>query len=170
LILDIGCGYGLPACWCLEYLPKARVIGIDPDPARVRIAGRVLRERGTITADFAPDLPEIPGPVDVILLLDMLHYLDDQHLAATLERSCRLLAPGGILVARFVIRPPERRSFSWYFEEFRVRIAGRQTWYRSPEDLAGLMTGCGFVVLTLSPTPSNDELFWLVGRAGETAE
>ncbi len=169
-ILDIGCGYGLPACWCLEYLPEARVIGIDPDPARVRIAGRVLRERGTITAGFAPDLPEVPGPVDVVLLLDMLHYLDDQHLAATLERSCRLLAPGGILVARFVIRPPERRSFSWYFEEFRVRIAGRRTWYRRPEDLAGLMTGCGFVVLTLAPTPSNDELFWLVGRAEEMAE
>jgi hypothetical protein len=63
-----------------------------------------------------------------------------------------------------------RRSFSWYFEEFRVRIAGLRTWYRRPEDLADLMTRCGFVVLTLSPTPSNDELFWLVGRAAEMAE
>jgi uncharacterized protein len=170
VILDIGCGYGLPACWCLEYLPKARVIGIDPDPARVRIAGRVLRERGTISTGFAPDLPEVPASVDVVLLLDMLHYLDDQQLAATLERSCRLLAPGGILVARFVVRPPERRSFSWYFEDFRVRVAGKRTWYRRPEDLAPLMTRCGFVILTLSPTPSNDELFWLVGRAGELAE
>jgi hypothetical protein len=40
-IIDIGCGYGVPAAWMLERFPGAKVIGIDPDADRVRIAARV---------------------------------------------------------------------------------------------------------------------------------
>ena len=113
----------------------------------------------------APELPEVANPVDAILLLDMSHYLDDKQLAATLERSNRLLAPGGVLIMRFVVQPPRKRSFSWHFEDFRVRITGRRPWYRTSEDLNSMMTNGGFVDLQLSAA-SNSELFWMVGRTG----
>lgn len=164
-ILDIGCGYGIPACWCLEYLPGVRVVGIDPDPKRVRVAGRVVGDRGTIVQGAAPELAGIEAPVDVVLLLDMLHYLDDSQLAATLERSCRLLAPGGMLVARCVVRPVGKRSFSWHAEDIRARLAGQICHYRSPAELAAMMTGCGFAAAQPSFV-ANTELFWMVARTG----
>jgi predicted exporter/SAM-dependent methyltransferase len=164
-IVDIGCGYGVPACWCLEYLLGTTVIGLDPDPDRVRVASRAAGERGRMIVGAAPDLPEVATPVDAILLVDMSHYLDDRQLAATLERGCRLLAPGGILIIRFVVRPRGKRSIPWYLEDYRVRLAGGHPWYRSPEDLNRLMTAAGFVDLQLSAA-INRELFWMVGRSG----
>lgn len=164
-ILDIGCGYGVPACWCLEFLPGATVIGWDPDPDRIRVAARAAGPRGMMCVGAAPDLPAVPHPVDVILLLDMSHYLDCQQLAATLERSCRLLAPGGILILRFVIQPEGKRSWLWYVEEYRVRLSGGHPWYRTPEDLTRMMTAAGFTELQLFAA-INPELFWMVGRAG----
>jgi SAM-dependent methyltransferase len=162
-ILDIGCGYGVPACWCLEYLPGATVIGLDPDPERIRVAARAAGERGMMTVGAAPDLPELATPVDAILLLDMSHYLDDLRLAATLRRCGRLLAPGGVLILRFVVQPQGKRSIPWYVEDLRVRVAGGRHWYRTPEDLARMMAEGGFTDLKLSAA-INSELFWVVGR------
>lgn len=164
-ILDVGCGYGVPACWCLETLPAARVIGIDPDPERVRIAARAVGEQGTIIAGAAPELAGVSGPVDVVLLLDMLHYLDDGQLAATLRRCRELLRPSGLLVLRFVIRPAGRRSWYWYVEDLRVRWGGGCASYRTREEMRAIAAGAGFIDLNLTES-GNRELFWLTGRAG----
>jgi uncharacterized protein len=165
-ILDIGCGYGVPACWCLEYLPKAEVIGIDPDPERVRVARIAVKERGTIIEGAAPELPSIPNRVDLVLLLDILHYLDDQQLKETLIRSWKLLAPGGLLIVRFVIRLANKRSLYWYIEDFRTKTTGITASYRTTNDLTGIMTASGFDVLQVLST-ANKELFWIVGQRGE---
>jgi uncharacterized protein len=164
-ILDIGCGYGVPACWCLEYLPQARIIGIDPDPQRVRVAERAVQTRGTIIEGATPELPDIPDRPDLVLLLDMLHYLDKDQLQQTLTRTCKLLAPGGLLVARFVIRPMDKRSLYWYVEDFRARLAGIKPSYRTRDAMVGMMSVSGFKNLHISAS-ANSELFWLVGQAG----
>ncbi len=164
-VLDIGCGYGVPACWCLESLPGTTVIGLDPDPDRIRVAARAAGERGRMVVGAAPELPEVAQPVDVILLLDMSHYLDDQQLATTLRRSCRQLAPGGMLIIRFVVRPQGKRSFWWQVEDYRVRFSGGHPWYRTPEHLSRMMSDAGFIELQLSAA-INSDLFWMVGRTG----
>ena len=45
-IIDIGCGYGVPATWLLEIYPQAEVYGLEPDEERVLIASRVIGNRG----------------------------------------------------------------------------------------------------------------------------
>lgn len=165
-ILDIGCGYGVPACWCLEQYPETQVIGIDPDPERIRVAGKVTGERGLMTVGAAPDLPDLPHSVDVILLLDMLHYLDDRQVAATLEKGYQLLDTNGILAVRFVIRPLGRRSFYWFVEDFRVRLTGIRPCYRSLKDMIQIMEKCGFTILP-PHTTGNNELVWAVGQASK---
>jgi uncharacterized protein len=167
-ILDIGCGYGVPAIWCLEHLPGTTVVGVDPDPDRVRVAGLAAGERGIMLVGAAPDLPELPRPVDVVLLLDMSHYLDDHQLTATFARCCQLLAPGGILIVRFVVRPQKKGSIAWHVEDIRAKIAGHQPRYRTLEELAKMMVESGFVDLKQSPA-RNSELFWMVGRKRETS-
>ena len=167
-ILDIGCGYGVPACWCLENYPASRVIGVDPDGRRIHVAARATGERGTMLVGAAPELADIPGPVDVILLLDMSHYLDDQQFAATCARCWELLAPGGIVLIRFVTRPEGRLSATWYLEEWRVRLAGGQTWYRTPETLERILAEQGFSGLELKAAVSS-ELFWISGQKDAVA-
>jgi predicted exporter/SAM-dependent methyltransferase len=168
-VLDIGCGYGVPACWCLEYLPDTTVIGVDPDLERVRVASQAVMERGTILPGAAPDLPTIPTPVDVVLLLDMLHYLDDGKVISTLEQCRRLLAPGGILIARSVIRPENKPSLSWHLEDIRARFAGMPPHYRLPGQLADLATAGGFANSQSNPA-KNPELYWLIARVEKSSD
>lgn len=164
-LLDIGCGYGVPACWCLEYFAQARVYGIDPDPERVRVAAIGTGDRGRITTGWAPDLPVVEGPVDVILLLDMLHHLDDATVSTLFKKSYMALGHQGILVARFVVKPSGRPSWLWHLEDWRIKIAGRNPWYRSGEKVGQLLQEAGFMIAINEVSESNPELVWMVGRA-----
>ncbi len=163
-IADIGCGYGVPACWCLEYFADARLYGIDPDAERVRVASLAVGDRGSIRRGWAPEIPSLPGPAEVFLLLDMLHYTDDDTAAALFAKAVKSLAVGGILVSRFVIRPEGKPSWYWLFEEKRARLSGFTTRYRTASEMAGLMTKAGFTVVVNEVTKANPELVWLVGR------
>ncbi len=162
-ILDIGCGYGVPACWCLENIPASQVIGIDPDPQRVRVASMAVQERGTMIEGAAPRLPDIGDRVDLVLLLDMLHYLDDQQLQQTFEHIAKLLRPGGLLATRFVVRLKNKRSFYWYVEDFRTRLTRIIPSYRTTEEISAMMAKNGFEMLQVRAT-DNKELFWITGR------
>lgn len=165
-ILDIGCGYGLPACWCLEHLPQAYAYGIDPDPERVRIAGLAAGDRGTFLEGAAPGLPDLQERFDLVMLLDMLHYLDKPQLQDTLARCRELLAPGGLVIARSVTRPAANRSWYWPVEDRRARLAGVVPTYRTAENLSRLMAEIGFEILE-AKAAVNPELFWVVGRYGK---
>ena len=168
-IVDIGCGYGVPACWCLESFPEARIAAIDPDPERVRIAGLALGDRGTVVQGWAPEMPPLAdAPADVVLLLDMLHYVDDAIVTAVFRRSLQALAPGGLLVARCTVQAPGRPSWSWRLEQARIRLAGYGAWYRSPDRMAELLADAGFTVIVKEVT-ANPELAWLVGQATKEA-
>ena len=162
-ILDIGCGYGLPACWCLEHLPKAQIVGIDPDSERVRIARIAVQERGTILEGSAPGLPQVQGRFDCILLLDMLHYLDDDQLRVTLAQTRNLLTDDGLLLIRFVIRPTAKQSLYWGVEDFRARSFSSRASYRTCNELTAIMTACGYEAVKVSAS-ANRELFWATGR------
>lgn len=168
-IVDIGCGYGIPACWCLERFQEARIAAIEPDPERVRIAALALGERGTVTQGWAPEMPPLPdAPADVVLLLDMLHYVNDTTSREVFRKSFQILGKGGLLVARYTIRPAGRPSWSWRLEKARIRLSGHEAWYRSPERLAELLAEAGFTVLVQEVT-ANPELAWLVGQANKEA-
>lgn len=165
-VIDIGCGYGVPACWCLEYFDRAQLYGIDPDPERVRVAAVATGDRGSISVGWAPQLPAgVSRPVDIVLLLDMLHHLDDATVAALFKKSFAALAKEGILVTRFVIVPRRRLSWSWHLEDRRIKITGRQPWYRSREQVSRWMEDAGFTICTSEVSSANPELVWIVGRA-----
>ena len=53
-IIDIGCGYGIPATWLLEIYPQAKVYGLEPDEERVLIANRAIGNRGRWKSEELP--------------------------------------------------------------------------------------------------------------------
>jgi predicted exporter/SAM-dependent methyltransferase len=163
-VIDIGCGYGVPACWCLEQCSGAEVFGIDPDPERVRSATIAFAGQGQAVCGYAPDLPPVPRPADLILLLDMFHYLDDETAAAVLRNSYDALGENGILVTRFAIRPSGKLSWNWQLEDLRIRFAGGHAYYRSADKMADFMREAGFTVAVNEVSAVNRELIWMVER------
>ena len=163
-IIDIGCGYGIPATWLLEIYPQAQVYGLEPDEERVMIANRVIGERGSIQAGRAPDLPEVEGNVDYILMLDMLHLINDDELQTVLQRIYEKLETGGILLIRATV--PSGRKVPWkrWIEATRVKITGMQEQFRQEFEIAAAMTKTGFTVsVHASPTTGVEEK-WFVGK------
>jgi len=163
-ILDIGCGYGIPAAWLLETNPAARIFGIDPDPDRIRVASRVVGDRGVMTVGKAPALPALPEPVDGVLLLDVIHMLGDGDLSLTLTRIAGALEPGGILVLRAIVpafpKPsPERR-----FEELRLKWSGGRAQFRTGEVVRRAVEEAGLLLITVEPMSAGREVWWFVAR------
>lgn len=168
-IIDIGCGYGVPACWCLEHYPDAKVYGIDPNPERVRVAALAIGDRGGATVGWAPEMPDVSRPADVVLLLDMIHYLDDETVTAVLKKSFQALGPNGLLVTRFVLPSTARPSWSWHLEDKRIKLSGGSVWYRFAETVAGYMEEAGYEVAVNEVSTANPEMVWMVSRADKEA-
>jgi SAM-dependent methyltransferase len=164
-VIDIGCGYAIPAVWLLSLYPRAKVFGIDPDRKRVAIAIRALGDRGTAEVGGAPDLPvAAPEKVDTVLMLDMMHLLDDDALRLTLQRIEERLEPGGRLILRATI--PSRKRLSWLrrLEEWRLQMVRATPHYRTVEAISTLLTGAGLTVTCVEAAAADREEMWFVAE------
>ncbi len=124
-VLDIGCGQGLLASllraaeaaaarshWPTDWAPaphSARVIGIELMPRDIERARRAL---GDAAAEFVcGDMRHTPFPnCDVVVILDVLHYIDIAEQNKVLERVRAALRPSGRLLLR-VGDASSRRGF-----------------------------------------------------------
>ena len=165
-LIDIGCGYGVPACWILERFPGARVHGIDPDPERVRVAALAWGDRGRARYGYAPIMSALPARADAALLLDIIHFLDEEALVSTLKALAGRLRPGGRLIVRAVV-PPINGDYSrlWRFEALKLRLSGMSTFYRSDDRIHAVIAGQGFRVDFSAPSGGNRESVWFVATA-----
>jgi len=163
-IMDIGCGYGVPACWLLERFPRARLYGIDPDPGRVRIAARAVGNRGQIEIGRAPDIPCPEQPADLVVMMDIMHYLDDRDLPLALKRIYQCLRPGGRFIVRATIPPQRRLPWVWWLENFKLKLSGTSAYYRSVAENKRMLLQAGFTIEHTEPSGPNGELIWMIAR------
>ncbi|MDL2330224.1 MMPL family transporter [Desulfosarcina sp. OttesenSCG-928-A07] len=163
-LMDIGSGFGVPACWLAESFPSASILGIEPSPERVRLASRALSPSGTVICGRAPDLPHTPVQVDGALMLDMVHYLPPEDFSLTLSRLYRAIRPGGLLIIRSVTLPTRKRPWSWWIAALRDRLAGLATTWRSSEMIQSLLETHGFEVQRIFPSDTRGELVWIQAR------
>lgn len=164
-IMDIGTGYGVPACWLLERFPEAKVFGIDPDGERVRVASGVVGERGHVKQDAAPNVPLVPGPADAAVMLDMIHYLSDDALALTLERLHMNLSHGGQLLIRVAAPNGNPHSWMWKLEAVKSRLSHRTLYNRPIDHIVEMLTRAGFQVKEKMPSGSRGESVWLMAES-----
>lgn len=100
-ILDVGCG----TAEILPYLPSVTYVGIDHSEIYIEAARRKHGEAGTFLVHTAGDLsPKLVGAdgenrFDRVLLLGVLHHLDDEEALRLLKVARSLLAPGGCLAS-----------------------------------------------------------------------
>lgn len=162
-IIDIGCGFGVPVSWLLEIYPQAEVYGLEPDEERVLIANRAIGTRGYVKVGRAPDLPDIDGPADYVLMLDMLHLISDEELQLVLQRIFRKLSLGGTLLIRATI--PSSRKIPWkrWVETVRLRLAQKPERFRSEKEVVAFMAQAGFAVAVHASAAVSVEEKWFVG-------
>jgi uncharacterized protein len=164
-VIDIGCGYGVPAVWVLSLFPQAKVYGLDPDRRRVAIAARAFGDRGSAAVGKAPDLPAAsPDQVDTALLLDMIHLISDDELRLMLRRLYDKIVPGGRLILRATV--PSRKPVPWLrrIEEWRMKTLHLTPHFRSSEEVTALLSEAGFMVDLSEPTALDREETWFVCR------
>jgi SAM-dependent methyltransferase len=163
-IIDIGCGYGIPATWLLEIYPEAQVYGLEPDEIRVLIASYAIGNRGSVVAGRAPDLPEVEGLVDYVLMLDMLHLISDEEVQIVFQRIYQRLEAGGTLVVRATIPSDKRNPWKRWIEVARLKITRMPNRFRPEPEIVDFMSAAGFdVVVHSSPTKGIEEK-WFVGK------
>ena len=165
-VADIGCGYGVPACWILERFPDALVYGIDPDPRRVRVASRAVGERGFIAVAAAPDIPKTPGPADLATMLDMIHFLDDDHFRLTLKKLSVILGQSGRILIRATLPPAYRFPWVWWMEALRNHAAGIPCYYRSFDEIKAIILQAGFDIALTARSGSKGDLVWFILSVG----
>jgi len=153
-VLDLGCGRGI----ALSLLAAARRVdgtraplvlhGVDRDASVLRVAREALG--GAARIEEAELAVYRPPEADVVLLLDVLHYLAADEQAALLTRACRALRPGGLLLVREPDAAAGRRFFATRASERAMAILrgrpGQRFHYRAAGEWQALLRDCGLAV------------------------
>ena len=109
VIVDLGSGTGYFSVRLANMVPKGRVYGVDSEPDMVRyLAERAKREKrdNVVALAGTPSDPRLPEKVDLILLVDVYHHIDERPRYFRNLRAS--LKPGGrIAVIDFRMESPD---------------------------------------------------------------
>ena len=156
-VLDVGCGIGLLAHYLHAAGCRVPYLGVDVDALKIDSARLAMHD--------VPDVHFEAGSCETlapwqghVLMLDILHYLDERIQRELLHAAAERVAPGAALVIRTVLRDHSWRFAATRIEEFFIhrshwiRLGTRD--YPRLEDLQS----------TLSETGLNPEVTPLFGR------
>lgn len=146
--VDLGCGHGATLALLAFRDPRRALSGCDLDASRIEAASQALS--GLDVHLSTSDVRTFPLPAaGLILIVDVLQYLDRADQAALLRRCASALVPGGRLVFRL---PDTRRGpLAWatrLLDRLLLAVGGGSTRpaYQSPEVYVGLLAEAGMSV------------------------
>lgn len=95
-ILDVGCG---PAYY-VAGLPECDYVGFDTNSAQIAVARARFGHRARFFDEpYTAEHQRALAPFDKVLLLGILHHLDDASARDLLDLVARSLRPNGLVVA-----------------------------------------------------------------------
>ncbi|MBV8775185.1 MAG: hypothetical protein JO166_23045, partial [Deltaproteobacteria bacterium] len=104
-LADLGGGPGTYLIEFLQHWPNLEGILFDL-PATLEITRRILAERGAAVhqrlrlTELDYKHSEIPGPLDVLFMSNIIHSEDEATNSALMTKCFRALAPGGLLAIK----------------------------------------------------------------------
>ena len=96
LIADIGSATGYLTVRLARAAPLGVVYGVDIEPEMVRYLGERAEREGLENLHSllgAPDDPKLPGPVDLVVIVNTYHHIEDR--VAYMRRLLASLTPAG---------------------------------------------------------------------------
>lgn len=159
--LDLGCGTGR------AFVPLVaagyRVLGVDPTPLAVTIAGgRAAREAlpAWPLQGSAARLPVADGSIAFLFALGTLYHLNARELAAALDQVRRVLKPGGRAVLHFLDVDDWRSSLAPRIAAAEAPVPAYQavvTCFASPRAVRRWLEAAGLEILSLELRTSASE-------------
>jgi SAM-dependent methyltransferase len=104
-ILEVGAGRGLVTNYLALRGPERNLVGVEPDPERVRLANRCRARVGVTFAEGAVADP-IPDGLDAVLVVDVLYLLPPEAHDDLVARAAAALRPGGRLLVKEMATTP----------------------------------------------------------------
>ncbi|MCX6971600.1 MAG: class I SAM-dependent methyltransferase [Verrucomicrobia bacterium] len=123
-VLDIGCGVGLLAAYLRESGCGQRILGIEPDAAKIQIATELVAGGYPLLEFQTGDARALPDFSGDIVMLDVLHYMPADVQRGVLEQIAARIRPGGRAMIRTTFRDNSWRYYATMVEEGFVRISG----------------------------------------------
>jgi len=94
-VLDVGCG----TANILNFLPEVTYVGIDHNPDYIAKARQVFESRGTfIAVDVNDDAFRQVGSFDRVIMLGVLHHLNDNECTRLMQSVFKCMAPTAKLI------------------------------------------------------------------------
>ena len=142
-LIDLGTGPGLLALGFAPYV--GRIVGVDPEPAMLEVAGRAADRAGhdlALIESAAEALPREVGSFDVVTIGRALHWMDRDLVGPLLER---LVAPGGVVLVCSARSADDGRN-RWLeaYNEARRHWSGTTDRMRYRPDLAAVLADTRF--------------------------
>jgi glycosyltransferase involved in cell wall biosynthesis len=132
VVLDVGCGTASLSAAYRKRNPRARLLGIDKDPAVAELAAERLDELATVDVEDDPLPFDVPEGIDCIIYGDILEHL--QNPWAILQRHAEALNPDGLML--ICLPNVEHWSFAkrlldgtWDYEESGLLDATHLRWF-----------------------------------------
>lgn len=97
-VADIGAGTGYFAVRLSHFVPRGRVYAVDIETEMVKHLAMRAAAQGlanVIAVRGSPDNPRLPGKVDLALVVDAYHHIEDRELYFSRLRG--MMKPGGRL-------------------------------------------------------------------------
>lgn len=157
-IVDVGCGAGVLAAYLRARGFEAPVAGIDHDARKIAIArGLGLRDATFDVADVG-QASVAPG---TIVMLDLLHYFDDDAQTSLLRRAA---AVSNLVIIRDAVRDGSWRYRATYAQETFARairwLKAERLNFPRRETIVDAFAGFDAEVVPLwGRTPFNNYLF-----------
>jgi SAM-dependent methyltransferase len=94
VVLDVGCGPG----YTISYFPEPRYYGFDVCPEYINYARKRFAPRGQFYCQYFDEhvLEWLP-PVDVVMLMGLIHHLDDRSASDLFNLTKRAMKTTGCL-------------------------------------------------------------------------
>ena len=122
-LLDLGCGAGLLEFVLREAGFDAPIVGIDHDAKKIAAAQEIATRYDGLTFRNADAREPFDFHGDVVIL-DLLHYFDEQDQRRIVENAAQAADGGGIAVIRDAVRDGSLRYRLTYAQETFSRAIG----------------------------------------------
>ena len=100
VVVDAGCGYGLMSNVLARKSLNRRILGMDIDLRKIRVAQRTALAAQNVQFEACNLLDKQLPEAHAVILVDILHYWSKEKQCDLIAQACSALRPGGILVFR----------------------------------------------------------------------
>ena len=105
-VLDVGCALGHFTTELAARFSGARVLGVDISAEAVAKCRKRLPELEFSQAKL-PELDLAGDPFDLVTALEVVYYVGEENIEASLARLAQLVRPGGhLLISTYLNKPP----------------------------------------------------------------